>query len=279
MGWVAGARLVSATANAGGLGILASATMTLEELQTAVTKVKATTDKPFGINIRADAGDANDRIDLLIREGVKVASFALAPKPDLIAKLKEAGVVVIPSVGLAKHAKKVAGWGADAVIVQGGEGGGAHRPDCDHAAAAVGAGRGRHSRRRGGRLLRRPRAGRGAVVRRCGCGDGHALPADVGFDGARRGQAAVPGGGARWHGGVDPRRRHAASRTAHRAGREARKRFAAEGFQRRDPQRSEVQEDVRHDLALDGQRRSRDAARQGADLVAGRHGRQHARCC
>jgi len=124
MGWVAGARLVSATSNAGGLGILASATMTLDELQTAVTKVKATTDKPFGINIRADAGDANDRIDLLIREGVKVASFALAPKPDLIAKLKEAGVVVIPSVGLAKHAKKVAGWGADAVIVQGGEGGG-----------------------------------------------------------------------------------------------------------------------------------------------------------
>lgn len=124
MGWVAGARLVAATSNAGGLGILASATMTLDELQTAVTKVKAATDKPFGINIRADAGDANDRVDMLIREGVKVASFALAPKPDLIAKLKEADVVVIPSVGLAKHAKKVAGWGADAVIVQGAEGGG-----------------------------------------------------------------------------------------------------------------------------------------------------------
>ena len=96
----------------------------LDELQTAVTKVKAATDKPFGVNIRADAADADERIDLLIREGVKVASFALAPKPDLIAKLKEAGVVVIPSVGAAKHAKKVAGWGADAVIVQGGEGGG-----------------------------------------------------------------------------------------------------------------------------------------------------------
>ncbi|WP_285028896.1 (3aS,4S,5R,7aS)-5-hydroxy-7a-methyl-1-oxo-octahydro-1H-indene-4-carboxyl-CoA dehydrogenase [Mycolicibacterium sp. lyk4-40-TYG-92] len=124
MGWVAGARLVAATSNAGGLGILASATMTLEELQTAVTKVKAATDKPFGINMRADAGDADARCDLLIREGVKVASFALAPKPELIAKLKDAGVVVIPSVGLAKHAKKVASWGADAVIVQGGEGGG-----------------------------------------------------------------------------------------------------------------------------------------------------------
>ncbi|MEZ0357077.1 (3aS,4S,5R,7aS)-5-hydroxy-7a-methyl-1-oxo-octahydro-1H-indene-4-carboxyl-CoA dehydrogenase [Mycobacterium sp. SA01] len=124
MGWVAGARLVSATSNAGGLGILASATMTIDELATAIRKVKATTDKPFGVNIRADGADAGDRVDLMIREGVKVASFALAPKQELIAKLKEAGSVVIPSVGAAKHARKVAGWGADAVIVQGGEGGG-----------------------------------------------------------------------------------------------------------------------------------------------------------
>ena len=124
MGWVAGARLVSATANAGGLGILASATMTLDELSTAIKKVKAATDKPFGVNIRADAADAGDRVDLMIREGVKVASFALAPKQELIARLKEAGAVVVPSIGAAKHARKVAGWGADAMIVQGGEGGG-----------------------------------------------------------------------------------------------------------------------------------------------------------
>ncbi|HZQ30834.1 MAG TPA: nitronate monooxygenase [Mycobacterium sp.] len=124
MGWVAGARLVSATANAGGLGILASATMTLDELATAIGKVKDATDKPFGVNIRADASDADDRVDLMIREGVKVASFALAPRQELIAKLKDAGAVVIPSIGAAKHARKVASWGADAVIVQGGEGGG-----------------------------------------------------------------------------------------------------------------------------------------------------------
>ncbi|MEI6699167.1 MAG: (3aS,4S,5R,7aS)-5-hydroxy-7a-methyl-1-oxo-octahydro-1H-indene-4-carboxyl-CoA dehydrogenase [Mycobacteriaceae bacterium] len=124
MGWVAGARLVSATANAGGLGILAAATMTIDELATAITKVKAATDRPFGVNIRADAADAGDRVELMIREGVKVASFALAPNQELIARLKEAGSVVIPSIGAAKHARKVAAWGADAVIVQGGEGGG-----------------------------------------------------------------------------------------------------------------------------------------------------------
>jgi NAD(P)H-dependent flavin oxidoreductase YrpB (nitropropane dioxygenase family) len=124
MGWVAGASLVSATANAGGLGILAAATMTIDELATAITKVKSATDRPFGVNIRADAADAGDRVELMIREGVKVASFALAPKQELINRLKEAGSVVIPSVGAAKHARKVAAWGADAVIVQGGEGGG-----------------------------------------------------------------------------------------------------------------------------------------------------------
>ncbi|MFI6028493.1 NAD(P)H-dependent flavin oxidoreductase [Amycolatopsis magusensis] len=124
MGWVAGPRLVSATAEGGGLGILASATMTYEELATAIKETKLRTAKPFGVNLRADAGDAGRRVDLLIAEGVKVASFALAPKPDMIAKLKDHGIVVVPSVGAARHAEKVAGWGADAVIVQGGEGGG-----------------------------------------------------------------------------------------------------------------------------------------------------------
>jgi NAD(P)H-dependent flavin oxidoreductase YrpB (nitropropane dioxygenase family) len=124
MGWVAGPRLVVGTANAGGLGILASATMTLDELEKAIIEVKGRTDQPFGVNLRADAGDAPDRCQLLIDHGVKVASFALAPKPELIAKLKEHDIVVIPSVGLPKHAKKVASWGADAVMIQGGEGGG-----------------------------------------------------------------------------------------------------------------------------------------------------------
>ncbi len=124
MGWVAGPRLVSATANAGALGILASATMTVDQLRSAVREVKSRTDAPFGVNLRADAGDAAERARIIIDEGVRVASFALAPSRELIARLKDAGVVVIPSIGARRHAEKVAAWGADAVIVQGGEGGG-----------------------------------------------------------------------------------------------------------------------------------------------------------
>ncbi|MER5574814.1 NAD(P)H-dependent flavin oxidoreductase [Streptomyces massasporeus] len=124
MGWVAGPRLVSASANAGALGILASATMTPGWLREAVREVKARTDAPFGVNLRADAADAGDRVRILIEEGVRVASFALAPSRELIAELKEAGVVVMPTVGARRHAEKVEAWGADAVLVQGAEGGG-----------------------------------------------------------------------------------------------------------------------------------------------------------
>jgi NAD(P)H-dependent flavin oxidoreductase YrpB (nitropropane dioxygenase family) len=124
MGWVAGPRLVAGTAEAGGLGILASATMTFAQLVVAIDETKARTTQPFGVNLRADAADASDRVDLLIERGVRVASFALAPKQEFIQRLRAAGAVVIPSIGAAKHARKVADWGADAVIVQGGEGGG-----------------------------------------------------------------------------------------------------------------------------------------------------------
>ncbi|MFL6238511.1 MAG: NAD(P)H-dependent flavin oxidoreductase [Actinomycetes bacterium] len=124
MGWVSGPELTAATASAGGLGVLAAATMTYDELELAIKAVRARTDAPFGVNMRADQPDIADRINLLIREGVRVASFAMAPKRDLIKRLQDSGVLVMPSIGAKRHAEKVAEWGVDAVLVQGGEGGG-----------------------------------------------------------------------------------------------------------------------------------------------------------
>ena len=124
MGWVSGPGLTAATSNAGGLGIMAASTMDYDELVGAIHDVKTRTERSFGVNLRSDAPDAEARIDLLIREDVRVASFAMAPSEALIKRLKDAGVVVIPSIGARRHAEKVAAWGVDAVLVQGGEGGG-----------------------------------------------------------------------------------------------------------------------------------------------------------
>ena len=124
MGWVAGARLTAATSNAGGFGILGSATMDMAQLRAAIKEIKDRTEAPFGVNLRADSPDIEDRLDLLIKERVRVGSFALAPEERLVKRLKDAGVAVIPSVGARRHAEKVVAWGVDAVLVQGGEGGG-----------------------------------------------------------------------------------------------------------------------------------------------------------
>ncbi len=124
MGWVAGPRLVAATAEAGALGILASATLTFGELEAAVAEVRARTDRPFGVNLRTDVADVDERVALLIDQGVRVASFAQAPNPALVERCRGAGLVVMPTVGARRHAEKMAEWGVDAVIAQGGEGGG-----------------------------------------------------------------------------------------------------------------------------------------------------------
>jgi NAD(P)H-dependent flavin oxidoreductase YrpB (nitropropane dioxygenase family) len=124
MGYVAGARLAAATSQAGGLGIIASATMSPRQLRSAIKEVQGRTAAPFGVNLRADAADAAERVEIIIAERVPVASFARAPRPELIGRLRDAGVVTIASVGARRHAEKAAAWGIDAVIATGGEGGG-----------------------------------------------------------------------------------------------------------------------------------------------------------
>ena len=124
MGWVAGPALVGATSNAGGFGILGAATMDLDQLLAAIKETKALTAKPFGVNMRADQPDVMERADLLAAEGVRVASFAMAPRAEVMDRLRRGGVLVVPSIGARRHAEKVAMMGVDAVLVQGGEGGG-----------------------------------------------------------------------------------------------------------------------------------------------------------
>ena len=124
MGWVSTPELTAATASAGALGILASGTLTLAETDAAIGRTRELTSAPFGVNMRGDAPDLAERAKLLVKHGVRVASFALAPDERVIRSLKDDGLVVVPSIGARRHAEKVAAWGVDAVIAQGGEGGG-----------------------------------------------------------------------------------------------------------------------------------------------------------
>lgn len=124
MGWVADPGLVAATGNAGGFGFLAGATIPPEQIEGDILKVKERTTAPFGVNFHMYQPNAAEIVELVIRHGVKAVSYSRSPGPEFIRMLKEAGVVCMPTVGLPKHAIKAVELGADAVTVQGGEGGG-----------------------------------------------------------------------------------------------------------------------------------------------------------
>ena len=124
MGWVADPKLVAGSCNAGGFGFLAGATIPPDEMERDLLRVKELTDKPFGVNFHMYQPNAADIVDMVIRHGVRAVSYSRSPGPGFIRRLKDAGVICMPTVGLPKHAIKAVELGADVVTVQGGEGGG-----------------------------------------------------------------------------------------------------------------------------------------------------------
>ncbi|MFC6672080.1 NAD(P)H-dependent flavin oxidoreductase [Marinobacterium aestuariivivens] len=124
MGWVADPKLVAATCNAGGFGFLAGATIPPAEMEAAILETRALTDRPFGVNFHMYQPNAAEIVELVVKYGVRAVSYSRSPGKAMIARLKDNGVVCIPTVGALKHAVKAVELGADAVTVQGGEGGG-----------------------------------------------------------------------------------------------------------------------------------------------------------
>ncbi len=124
MGWVADPALVAASAEAGAFGFLAGAVMTPAEVEAGIEDIKQRTGKPFGVNFHMYSPGAKEIIEICIRHGVRAVSYSRSPEAAMITRLKDAGIVCIPTVGALKHAVKAVQMGADAVVVQGSEGGG-----------------------------------------------------------------------------------------------------------------------------------------------------------
>ncbi len=71
---VADGDLAGAVSNAGGLGIIGGGNAPKEVVKANIDKVKSITDKPFGVNIMLLSPFADDIVDLVIEEGVKVVT-------------------------------------------------------------------------------------------------------------------------------------------------------------------------------------------------------------
>lgn len=124
MAWVADGDLAGAVSNAGGLGIIGGGNAPKEVVKANIDKVKSITDKPFGVNIMLLSPFADDIVDLVIEEGVKVVTTGAGNPGKYMERFHEAGITVIPVVPSVALAKRMEKLGADAVIAEGMEAGG-----------------------------------------------------------------------------------------------------------------------------------------------------------
>ncbi|WP_394404617.1 enoyl-[acyl-carrier-protein] reductase FabK [Streptococcus sp. 20-1249] len=124
MAWVADGDLAGAVSNAGGLGIIGGGNAPKEVVKANIDKVKSITDKPFGVNIMLLSPFADDIVDLVIEEGVKVVTTGAGNPGKYVERFHAAGITVIPVVPSVALAKRMEKLGADAVIAEGMEAGG-----------------------------------------------------------------------------------------------------------------------------------------------------------
>lgn len=125
MGGVSYAELAAAVSNAGGYGVLGMAGRGPDFIREQMRAVKALTDKPFGVDLLAASPDSLlASVDVIIEEGASSFVAGLGVPMPILEKLKTAGLKVMVVCGAVKHAVKAEQAGCDAVICQGGEGGG-----------------------------------------------------------------------------------------------------------------------------------------------------------
>jgi len=122
--WCSGWRLASAVSNAGGLGLIGSASMYPDVLREHIQKCKAATMKPFGVNVALMYPDIDKHMDIIVEEGVKVVFTSAGNPMTWTSFLKERGITVVHVIANTKFALKAKEAGVDAIVAEGFEAGG-----------------------------------------------------------------------------------------------------------------------------------------------------------
>ena len=118
MAWVADADLASAVSNAGGLGLIGTGHDSVDVANEKISKMKALTDKPFGVNIMLLNPHVDAIVEAVIAAGVKVVTTGAGSPARYMNQFKEAGITVIPVVASVALARSMEKDGAHAVVVE-----------------------------------------------------------------------------------------------------------------------------------------------------------------
>ncbi|GKY87475.1 NAD(P)H-dependent flavin oxidoreductase [Sinisalibacter aestuarii] len=127
MGGVSRWELAAAVANAGGYGILGMVRESPALIAAEVAALRAATDRPFAVNLipaATEPGLLDAQIACCLDLGVPAFSFFWDVMPDVVARVKRAGCLVLHQVGTVEAARIAEEAGADVIIAQGVEAGG-----------------------------------------------------------------------------------------------------------------------------------------------------------
>ena len=128
MGWIARSQLASAVSNAGGMGIIETASGELDVIREEVLKMRDLTDKPFGMNVALSYVKDSNIIDFVIDQDITFVTTSSGSPALCTEQFKQAGIKVFHVVPTLEMALKAIDCGVDGLVVEGGEGGGFKNP-------------------------------------------------------------------------------------------------------------------------------------------------------
>lgn len=129
MVWASGWKLASAVSNNGGLGLIGAGSMKPDLLREHIHKCKSATTKPFGVNIPLLRKDADQLVNVVIEEDIKIVFSSAGNPGKFIDQLKKNNITVVHVVPSVKFGLKSETSGCDAVVGEGVEAGGHNGAD------------------------------------------------------------------------------------------------------------------------------------------------------
>lgn len=124
MAWCSGWRLAAAVSNSGGLGLIGAGSMHPDTLVEHIEKLRAATDKPWGVNLPLMYPDIDRAVEIIVSLKVPIV-FTSAGSPKRYTGLfHQHGIKVAHVVSSSLFAQKCEAAGVDAVVAEGFEAGG-----------------------------------------------------------------------------------------------------------------------------------------------------------
>nr|NQU91793.1 nitronate monooxygenase [Bacteroidota bacterium] len=122
--WCSGWKLASAVSNAGGLGLIGAGSMYPDVFEEHIRKIKAATNKPFGVNLPLLYPQMDEIVEIVLREKIRIVFTSAGNPKKWTSVFKENGVKVVHVIANTKFALKAMEAGVDAIVAEGFEAGG-----------------------------------------------------------------------------------------------------------------------------------------------------------